>query len=63
MVYEYEEPTSFFPTMSTKVVTDPAQYKPWEGSLEEIRFPQMFAEQVVKTAKVVLNKDLLDLSS
>lgn len=63
MVYEYEEPTSFFPTMSTEVVTDPAQYKAWEGSLEEIRFPQMTAEQVVKRAKVVLNKELLNLSS
>lgn len=57
MVYEYEEPTSFFPTKSTDVITDAAQYEPFSGDLDEIRLPKLSAQQVVKTARIVLNKE------
>ncbi|KAF2159569.1 hypothetical protein M409DRAFT_70894 [Zasmidium cellare ATCC 36951] len=46
MVYEYEEPTSFFPTKSTTVVKNAADYEPWEGSLDEIKFPKLTAGEV-----------------
>lgn len=62
MVYEYEEPTSFFPTKSTKVVTDPSEYDAWDGDLEDIRFPKLTAEQVVEKGKVVFDKQLESLS-
>ncbi|CAK4033851.1 Hypothetical predicted protein [Lecanosticta acicola] len=61
MVYEYEEPTSFFPTMSTEVVKDPVEYQAWEGSLEEIRFPQLSAGDVIDIGKVVFNHELMGL--
>lgn len=62
MVYEYEEPTTFFPTQSAKVASDPAQYQPWEGSLEDIRFPKMTAEEVVEEGHVVFGKQQQKLS-
>ncbi|EME47466.1 hypothetical protein DOTSEDRAFT_69412 [Dothistroma septosporum NZE10] len=62
MIYEYEEATTFFPTQSTKVTADPAQYEAWEGSLEDIRFPKMTAEQVVEKGHVVFNKEQMKLS-
>lgn len=57
MVYEYEEPTSFYPTRSTKVVTDVSQYEAWEGDLNDIRFPLMSAADVVEKACVIFDKE------
>lgn len=62
MVYEYEEPTSFFPTMSTTVVRDPAQYDAWEGELEDIKFPKMTATDVVAKARVVFDTEITELT-
>ena len=58
MVYEYEEPTSFFPTASTDVITDASEYKAFEDdNFEEIRFPKLTAEQVAESAKVVIDRE------
>jgi hypothetical protein len=63
-VYEYEEPTSFFPTRSTKVITDASQYEPFTGdNYDEIRFPKLTAEQVIERGKIVFDKDIQKLSS
>ncbi|EMC96515.1 hypothetical protein BAUCODRAFT_477768 [Baudoinia panamericana UAMH 10762] len=55
MVYEYEEPTSFFPTVSTERISHVSQYQAYSGDLEEIRFPRLSAEQVVAKARTILN--------
>lgn len=58
MVYEYEEPTRFFPTKSTTVVREAKGYEAWEGDLDEIKFPRMTAAEVVGKAKIVFDKDV-----
>ena len=59
MVYEYEEPTSFFPTRSTKAITDANLYEPFEGtSFDEIRFPKMTKEEVVEKGQIVFDKEI-----
>lgn len=63
MVYEYEEPTSFFPTKSTRIVEDVGQYEAWEGEgFEEIRFPKLTKEEVVERARCVVNKEISGLA-
>lgn len=62
MVYEYEEPTSFFPTTSTELITDASDYKAFEGdTLEQIRFPKLTAQQVVDSAEVIINREVRKL--
>lgn len=58
MVYEYEEPTSFFPTSSTTPITDISQYKKFEGHFDEIRFPKLSAEEVVSKGRIVVDKEI-----
>lgn len=58
MVYEYEEPTSFFRTASTVPITDTAQYVPFEGDLDEIRFPKLSAEDVAARGQIVIDRDI-----
>ena len=63
MVYEYEEPTSFFPTKSTTPIKDVKNYEPFKGEkYDEIRFPKLTAEQVVQKGEVVLNTERGKLS-
>ncbi|KAI5368386.1 Putative rmlC-like cupin domain superfamily, rmlC-like jelly roll protein [Septoria linicola] len=62
MVYEYEEPTSFFPTVSTKVVKIPSEYEAWEGDLDVIKLPKMNAKKVVAKAHVTFNQEKCQLS-
>lgn len=63
MVYEYEEPTSFFPTQSTRVVKDVGEYETWEGqSFEEIRFPKLTKQEVVEKARCVVDKEICNLT-
>ena len=58
MVYEYEEPTSFFPTKSTVPITDASQYEPFTGdSYDEIRFPKLTAKQVVEQGQIIFDKE------
>lgn len=56
MVYEYEDVTTFFPTASTSIVAEPAQYQLFEGDYDEIRIPALSAAQVVERASVVIDK-------
>lgn len=53
MVYEYEEVTAFFSTASIDTVTNVSEYRAYEGSLEDIRFPKMSAQEVVETATLI----------
>lgn len=63
MVYEYEEPTSFFPTKSTIAITDAADYEAFEGdNFDEIRFPKLTAEQVVEQAEIVFDTEIQKLN-
>lgn len=62
MVYEYEEATSFFPTMSTKVVKEAADYEPWEGSLDDIKIAKLTAEEVVERGRIVFGRQVEKLS-
>lgn len=63
MVYEYEEPTSFFPTKSTTVITDVSKYEPFEGNdYDEIRFPKLTAQQVVEHGEIVFDTEVCKLS-
>ena len=56
MVYEYEEPTSFFPTQSTEIVRDTKQYQAYDGDLEKIRFPVLTPQEVVAQARVIVDR-------
>ena len=63
MVYEYEEPTSFFPTKSTVPITDASKYEPFEGdNFDEIRFPKLTAEQVAEQGAIIFDKQHHELS-
>ncbi|KAF2772228.1 hypothetical protein EJ03DRAFT_217014 [Teratosphaeria nubilosa] len=48
MVYEYEEPTSFFPTASTEIIKNVGQYQALTENLDDIRFPKLSAQEVVR---------------
>ncbi|KAJ5820648.1 hypothetical protein N7474_006239 [Penicillium riverlandense] len=61
MVYEYEDPTRFFPTASTEVVKDASGYIPFEGSYDDIRIPKLTADEVVDRSFIVFNKELTRL--
>lgn len=63
MVHEYEEPTSFFSTVSTKVVKQPSEYEAWDGDLDVIKLPKMNARGgVVAKAHVIFDKEKCKLS-
>ncbi|RFU23849.1 hypothetical protein B7463_g12488, partial [Scytalidium lignicola] len=61
MVYEYEEPTGFFPTKGTKTLQSVNEYERYGGDLEDIRFPKMTKEEVVERAKLIWNQEVLTL--
>ncbi|RFU23854.1 hypothetical protein B7463_g12484, partial [Scytalidium lignicola] len=61
MVYEYEEPTQFFPTASTEVVTDPLAYIPFKGAYSDIFIPKLSAREVVEICSLVFNKEFTKL--
>ena len=58
MIYEYSEPTSFYPVTSTASLADPAEYHPYTGNLEAIRFPELDVENVLQTASCVWDRKL-----
>ena len=63
MVYEYEEPTSFFPTKSTVPITETSQYEPFDGqNFDEIRFPKLTAAEVAEKGEIVFDKQQHKLS-
>jgi hypothetical protein len=61
MVYEYEEVTGFFPTAQTETLGSVDEYVPHRGSLEDIRFPALTREDVVRDASVVWNREIVKL--
>ena len=58
MIYEYGERTSFAPTANTHSIADAADYVPYTGDLEAIRFPKLTALQVENQTSLVWNRDL-----
>lgn len=59
MVYDYAEPTSFFPIQGTATLRSMADYVRYDGALEEICFPTLTAEQVRTGAAFVWNAGLV----
>ena len=59
MVYDYAEPTTFFPTRSTGTLGSMAEYVRHEGRLEDICFPRLTAAQVRAQAAFVWNDRLV----
>lgn len=63
MVYEYEEPTSFYPTKSITPIKDASDYEAFEGdNFDEIRFPKLSPEQVVEEGQIVFDREVQKLS-
>jgi len=60
MVYNYSEPTKFYPTAQTGSISSVDQYTAFEGDLETIRFPELTASDVASRARLVWNLDLVD---
>ena len=63
MVYEYEAPTGFFPTDAVESLKSVENYKEFTGNLDDIRFPELTAADVVKECKLAWGKDLLTLTN
>jgi len=59
MVYDYAEPTSFFPVEGTHTLHSMADYVRYDGKLAEICFPILTAEQVKTEAAFVWNDGLI----
>ena len=56
MIYEYAEPTSFFPVAESATLTDVEALSPYLGDLEAIRFPRLTPQEIVERACLVWNK-------
>ncbi len=59
MVYDYAEPTTFFPMRSIGTLGSIAEYVPHHGELEDICFPELTAERVRAEAVFVWNDRLV----
>ena len=53
MVYEYEEPTRFYPLENTATLRHVSEYERFEGDLENIRFPRLTSQEVQRVARKV----------
>jgi quercetin dioxygenase-like cupin family protein len=58
MVYEYEEPTGFFPTAETKTLTDINQFEAFDDDLQLIRFPKLTAAEVQEQGQLIWDADV-----
>ncbi|RYC30168.1 hypothetical protein D3273_20035 [Lichenibacterium minor] len=58
MVYDYAEPTSFFPIQGTTTLKSMADYIRYDGPLEAICFPELTPERVRDEASFVWNDHL-----
>lgn len=58
MVYDYAEPTTFFPIEGTRTLGSMAEYVPFGGKLQDICFPKLSADQVRAEAAFVWNGGL-----
>ena len=63
MVYEYEELTGFFPTSQTNTFGSVDEYEKYEGSLEDIRFPKLTGDEIVKEATLIWGLQVTSLIS
>jgi hypothetical protein len=59
MIYEYSEPTAFHPTASTDPISSVSEYRPFNGDLKAIRFPQLDARQIADSATLVWNDQIV----
>ena len=59
MVYDYAEPTSFFPVESITTLHSMADYVRYDGAIEDICFPTLTAARVAAEAKFVWNDGLV----
>ena len=59
MIYDYAEPTSFFPIEGTATLHSMRDYVRYDGVLEDICFPTLTAEQVKADAHFVWNDGLV----
>lgn len=57
MIYDYAEPTGFYPIRETTTLVSAAEYRPYTGDLEAISFPRFTPEQVAKQASYVWNTE------
>ncbi|WP_158807821.1 hypothetical protein [Beijerinckia sp. L45] len=55
MIYDYAEPTAFFPILATGTLQSIADYIPYVGLLEDICFPELSAQQITSEAAFVWN--------
>jgi hypothetical protein len=58
MIYEYSEPTGFYPTASIDPIASVSEYRPFEGDLETIRFPELDARRIADSATLVWNDEM-----
>lgn len=59
MVYDYAEPTTFFPIQGTQTLASMADYVRYDGPLEDICFPDLTPERVRGEAAFVWNDRLV----
>lgn len=59
MVYDYAEPTTFFPIQGTETLASMADYVRYDGPLEDICFPDLTPERVRGEAAFVWNDRLV----
>lgn len=57
MIYDYAEPTGFYPILETTTLAAAAEYRPYTGDLEAISFPRLTPEQVARQASYVWNRE------
>ncbi len=58
MVYDYNEPTGFFPCAGTTTLAGAADYAAFTGELDAIRFRKLAAADVVAGAALVWNREV-----
>ena len=59
MVYDYAEPTTFFPVEGTKTLGSMADYLRYDGKWDDICFPELTPEQVKAEAAFVWDDGLV----
>ncbi|MGI4801614.1 MAG: hypothetical protein ACRYG8_47815 [Janthinobacterium lividum] len=57
MIYDYAEPTGFYPTDGTATLASASEYRPYAGDLEAISFPRLTPEQVAGQASYIWNRE------
>ena len=59
MIYEYSELTAFYRTASTDPIFTVSEYRPFEGGLDAIRFPQLDARRIADSATLTWNDQII----